>query len=187
MTDGLVPVRDCQTAEEVFQNARIVAARRRMSAALARPRTVPIAEISLPDPVPVQIAPPAPVIDPMEERIFAAEVALDRLRRGPTCAFITAIACDAFDQPVDRAFSRSRKRIYTFTRQRVFWLAYRTTGRSLPDIGRRMGGYDHTTVLHAVNKIDAMMQADPAMAAEMNALKASIELQWQARLARAVQ
>ena len=39
------------------------------------------------------------------------------------------------------------------------WLCRKFTSRSLPEIGRAFGGRDHTTVLHAVRKIDALVAA----------------------------
>lgn len=38
---------------------------------------------------------------------------------------------------------------------------------SLPQIGRALGGRDHTTVIHAVRKVESLMAADPAFAAEV--------------------
>jgi chromosomal replication initiator protein len=43
------------------------------------------------------------------------------------------------------------------------WLAKQLTTRSLPDIGRRFGGRDHTTVLHAVRRIEALRAEDSAL------------------------
>jgi chromosomal replication initiation ATPase DnaA len=40
----------------------------------------------------------------------------------------------------------------------LFWLARRFTLRSLPDIGRRTGGREHTTVLHGTRKVDAVVK-----------------------------
>ena len=45
------------------------------------------------------------------------------------------------------------------------------TLRSLPEIGRRFGGRDHTTVLHAVRKIDALASNDRALTEELELLK----------------
>jgi hypothetical protein len=45
----------------------------------------------------------------------------------------------------------------TFVRQVAIWIARRFTNRSLPAIGSEVGGRDHTTVLHAVRKIDRMV------------------------------
>ena len=50
------------------------------------------------------------------------------------------------------------------------WLAKQLTTRSLPDIGRRFGGRDHTTVLHAVRRIDALRPVDPQLAQDLEAL-----------------
>ncbi len=56
-------------------------------------------------------------------------------------------------------------------RQIAMYLAKTLTLRSLPEIGRRLGGRDHTTVLHAVRKIDANVAADKALAEEVEVLK----------------
>jgi chromosomal replication initiator protein len=56
-------------------------------------------------------------------------------------------------------------------RQIAMYLAKTLTLRSLPEIGRRFGGRDHTTVLHAVRKIDANVAADKALAEEVEVLK----------------
>ncbi|MEW6122249.1 MAG: chromosomal replication initiator protein DnaA [Pseudomonadota bacterium] len=56
-------------------------------------------------------------------------------------------------------------------RQIAMYLAKTLTLRSLPEIGRRFGGRDHTTVLHAVRKIDGLIASDRALADEIEALK----------------
>ncbi|MFG1464466.1 chromosomal replication initiator protein DnaA [Xanthobacter sp. DSM 24535] len=56
-------------------------------------------------------------------------------------------------------------------RQIAMYLAKTLTLRSLPEIGRRFGGRDHTTVLHAVRKIDGLIATDRALAEEIEALK----------------
>jgi chromosomal replication initiator protein len=50
------------------------------------------------------------------------------------------------------------------------WLAKQITTRSLPDIGRRFGGRDHTTVLHAVRRIEALKVDDPVLARDLDVL-----------------
>jgi chromosomal replication initiator protein len=45
------------------------------------------------------------------------------------------------------------------------------TLRSLPEIGRRFGGRDHTTVLHAVRKIEHLADTDKVLADEIDILK----------------
>ncbi len=56
-------------------------------------------------------------------------------------------------------------------RQIAMYLAKTLTLRSLPEIGRRFGGRDHTTVLHAVRKIDAHVALDKVLAEEVEVLK----------------
>lgn len=59
-------------------------------------------------------------------------------------------------------------------RQIAMYLAKELTQRSLPDIGRRFGGRDHTTVLHAVRKIRENIKTDAGLAAQIEAIKATI-------------
>jgi chromosomal replication initiator protein len=56
-------------------------------------------------------------------------------------------------------------------RQVAMYLAKIMTLRSLPEIGRRFGGRDHTTVLHAVRKIEALVDKEPALADEVEQIK----------------
>lgn len=56
-------------------------------------------------------------------------------------------------------------------RQIAMYLAKTLTLRSLPEIGRRFGGRDHTTVLHAVRKIEGLVSGDKVLAEELEGLK----------------
>ena len=49
------------------------------------------------------------------------------------------------------------------------------TSRSLPEIGRRFGNRDHTNVLHAVRKVEQLMNEDNGFAQEVELLKRMIE------------
>jgi chromosomal replication initiator protein len=55
------------------------------------------------------------------------------------------------------------------------FIAKRLTSRSLPEIGRRFGDRDHTTVLYAVRKIDLQSKRDPETACDIDVLIAEIE------------
>ena len=55
------------------------------------------------------------------------------------------------------------------------YLSKQLTPKSLPDIGRRFGGRDHTTVLHAVRKIEGLVGADVALAEEIEVLKRQLQ------------
>jgi chromosomal replication initiator protein len=66
--------------------------------------------------------------------------------------------------------SERRARAVARPRQVAMWLAKQITTRSLPDIGRRFGGRDHTTVLHAVRRIEQLKAEDPAIARDTDVL-----------------
>ncbi len=57
-------------------------------------------------------------------------------------------------------------------RQVAMYLAKTLTLRSLPEIGRRFGGRDHTTVLHAVRKIEGLVGKDTALSEEVEIAEA---------------
>ena len=60
-------------------------------------------------------------------------------------------------------------------RQVAMYLAKTLTLRSLPEIGRRFGGRDHTTVLHAVRKIEALVAKDNSLSEEVESLKRQLQ------------
>ena len=66
--------------------------------------------------------------------------------------------------------SERRARAVARPRQVAMWLAKQITTRSLPDIGRRFGGRDHTTVLHGVRRIEQLKAEDPAIARDVDVL-----------------
>jgi chromosomal replication initiator protein len=66
--------------------------------------------------------------------------------------------------------SERRTRAVARPRQIAMHLAKSLTTKSYPDIGRRFGGRDHTTVLHAVRTIERMIGEDPAMARDVETL-----------------
>jgi chromosomal replication initiator protein len=55
------------------------------------------------------------------------------------------------------------------------YLAKQLTMRSLPQIGRKFGGRDHTTVMHAVRKIDELMRTDPSLAEDVELLRRMLQ------------
>ena len=57
--------------------------------------------------------------------------------------------------------SQRRHRSVVLARQIGMYLSRHLTSRGLPEIGRRFGDRDHTTVLHAIGKIDRMMTENP--------------------------
>jgi hypothetical protein len=72
-------------------------------------------------------------------------------------------------------FSHRRDHKVVLPRHVAFYLSKKLTLLSLPAIGRRFGGRDHTTVMHGVKKIERMMGADLVFAAKVEALKSKLE------------
>jgi chromosomal replication initiator protein len=66
--------------------------------------------------------------------------------------------------------SSRRARIVARPRQVAMYLAKQLTQRSLPEIGRKFGGRDHTTVMHACRKIEELTQNDRALAEDVDLL-----------------
>ena len=68
------------------------------------------------------------------------------------------------------------KRVRSFARPRqiAMYLAKNLTNRSLPEIGRRFGGRDHTTVMHGVKRIAELMQNDSQLADDIELLKRAL-------------
>jgi len=78
---------------------------------------------------------------------------------------------------VSRADLLSARRTANVVRPRqvAMYLAKTLTLRSLPEIGRRFGGRDHTTVLHAVRKIENLVSNDTTLAEEIEVLKRQLQ------------
>jgi chromosomal replication initiator protein len=66
--------------------------------------------------------------------------------------------------------SDRRARAVARPRQVAMYLAKQLTTRSLPEIGRKFGGRDHTTVIHAIRKIEELKLTDPTIAEDVELL-----------------
>jgi len=68
-----------------------------------------------------------------------------------------------------------RLRSYARPRQMAMYLCKQMTSRSLPEIGRRFGGRDHTTVMHGVRRIEELKQQDVQIAEDLELLRRALE------------
>lgn len=70
-----------------------------------------------------------------------------------------------------------QKRVRTIARPRqvAMYLAKQMTTRSLPEIGRRFGGRDHTTIMHGVRKIEELCAEDHSLAEDVQLLRRALE------------
>jgi chromosomal replication initiator protein len=68
-----------------------------------------------------------------------------------------------------------RVRTYARPRQVAMYLCKQLTSRSLPEIGRRFGGRDHTTVMHGVRRIEELRAKDGQIAEDLELLRRALE------------
>ncbi|HEX3982843.1 MAG TPA: chromosomal replication initiator protein DnaA [Acidisoma sp.] len=71
--------------------------------------------------------------------------------------------------------SARRARNVARPRQVAMFLAKQLTSRSLPEIGRKFGNRDHTTVMHAVSRVAGLMDGDSAFAEDVELLRRMLE------------
>lgn len=79
-----------------------------------------------------------------------------------------------YDIPLAEMTSARRARRIARPRQVAMYLAKRLTPRSMPEIGRRFGNRDHTTVIHGVFVTGERMQTDPDLARDIQILTAQL-------------
>ena len=108
----------------------------------------------------------------------AQEVLHDLLRahdRRVTIEEIQKRVADYYNIRVAEMSSARRSQMVARPRQVAMSLAKRLTSRSLPEIGRKFGNRDHTTVMHAIKKIDQLSQSDPSFAEDVELLRRMLE------------
>lgn len=88
---------------------------------------------------------------------------------------ILKIVSRHYKVPRNELLSARRSRDVVRPRQIAMYLAKALTSRSLPEIGRRFGGRDHTTVLHSVRKVEQMIKDDVELGQEIELLKRMLE------------
>lgn len=95
--------------------------------------------------------------------------------RRPTVLEIQKVVTEHYRVPRREFLSDRRTRSLVRARQVAMFLAKKLTLRSLPEIGRNFGGRDHTTVLHAVRKIENEITENPELAEEILELQKMVD------------
>ena len=109
---------------------------------------------------------------------MAQESLADILRqsdRKVTMDEIMRKTCDYYNVRMSDMMSPKRSRNIARPRQMAMWLAKHLTQRSYPEIGKRFGNRDHTTVIHAVRKIDELKAQDSQIAEDAELLRRMLE------------
>ena len=76
--------------------------------------------------------------------------------------------CNYYNIKIDDLISSKRIRTFARPRQVAMYLSKKLTTRSLPEIGRKFGGRDHTTVIHAVKKIEELKESNSKFDEDVN-------------------
>jgi chromosomal replication initiator protein len=107
------------------------------------------------------------------------EILHDLLRannRKVTIEEIQKRVAEHFNIRISDMHSARRARSVARPRQVAMYLAKQLTSRSLPEIGRKFGGRDHTTVMHAVKKVDELRDHDTIFAEDVELLRRMLEV-----------
>ncbi|WP_293880604.1 chromosomal replication initiator protein DnaA [Sphingomonas sp.] len=112
------------------------------------------------------------------DEAFAEDVLADMFRAGRKRVTIDEIqrrVSDHFNIRATEMVSARRARAVARPRQIAMYLSKQLTPRSLPEIGRRFGGRDHTTVIHAVKQIEKLRASDSEIDSDVRTLLRSLE------------
>lgn len=102
---------------------------------------------------------PKPVRIDRNEAMERARAFLAALPERPRISDIQKIVCEYFDRTMAELTGDSRRAENVYPRHVAMYLAHKYTGYSLNVIGRAFGDRDHATVLHAIRKIEGMLNA----------------------------
>jgi chromosomal replication initiator protein len=105
------------------------------------------------------------------------EVLQDLLRahdRRITIDEIQRKVAEHYNLKITDMHSSRRARNVARPRQIAMYLAKQLTARSLPEIGRKFGGRDHTTVMHAVKKVEELIEADTQIAQDTDIIRRAL-------------
>lgn len=92
-----------------------------------------------------------------------------------TVEMIQQVVADQYKLNVHELKQKKRTRAVAFPRQVAMYLSRELTDLSLPQIGEKFGGRDHTTVLHAHDKISELRKNDPILEKSINEIIAKLK------------
>lgn len=103
----------------------------------------------------------------------------DELRKArsykfPLISDIIEVVCEYFDISEMELLSQRRTKEIITARHTTYWLCKETTPHSFPQIGRFLGGYDHTTILHGYRRICERIETEEALAHDCHYLRGEL-------------
>lgn len=92
-----------------------------------------------------------------------------------SCESVKKAVCKKYNIKITDIESKKRNREFSMPRQIAMYICREMTDLSYPKIGESFGGRDHTTVLHACEKINKQIKLDPILAEDIRNLKEDIQ------------
>ena len=128
---------------------------------------------------------------PIQKRVERADWWRDHLRqrcrrgagrggqkRAILIAQVIIAVCEFYGIEPDQLKARTRERETVLARQIGFYLARKMTGRSLPEIGRQFGGFDHSTIVHAIRRVEEMLASNPEVRTDVDMITGALLDGW---------
>lgn len=91
-----------------------------------------------------------------------------------TVQLVQKVVARHYNMNIQQLLERTRRHAVARPRQVAMFLACKLTQASLPDIGQRFGGFDHTTVMYARDRIAAMVEQDATFKAEIEGVARAV-------------
>ncbi|MEZ4530845.1 MAG: chromosomal replication initiator protein DnaA [Thermomicrobiales bacterium] len=121
-------------------------------------------------------------VERLQGRALTLQAAIDTLSDGRATARkaditnddVIATVADKCGVTSEAMKGRNRAQEIVMPRQIAMYLMREETGASLAEIGRALGGRDHTTVIHGIEKIEARLQEDPALRTRVIAIREAL-------------
>lgn len=105
----------------------------------------------------------------------------------PRVLDIQKAVCAHYEIPLEEMQSQRQQRLIARPRQIAMYLAKQMTPHSLPAIGRMFGNRDHSTVIHAVRKVESLRASDPQIERAISRIRQSASIMERERIAAALE
>lgn len=116
---------------------------------------------------------PAPLALPAMKTPWFRILSVEKLP--PKISEIQTMVCAVYGLTLNQLLADRRTKDIVLPRQIAIYLCKELTAHSLPQIGRKFGGKDHTTILHAVRRIRSQIESDSKLADIVSSLRADLE------------
>lgn len=128
---------------------------------------------------------------PIQARVERAEWWRDHLRQrcrqGPArqaakriilISQVIVATCEYYGLTPEQLVCRTREGETVRARQVAMYVARKMTGRSYPEIGRQIGGFDHSVVHHAFRKIEGLLTTNPEVRTDVDSIAGAVLGGW---------